>query len=474
MKKIITLVVTLVIIAGLAVVLYVGGGDEPDEVVDTSIVPIVARTDRELTRVAFVSDTQDYALLPLFDDWGFLSWQFEPDPSFVLNTMLAHSLIRPAWSLTAFDTAHETSDGLNLAEFGLDQPQLIIRAEYDDGAEKNIYIGAQTADMRFHFVQTSASNAIYIVPRQDLHAPLGGIKPVIDRTIQSFTFEAERIIFAERDREPIELSMASVPTDLDDAIAAVMPITPEGRILRLLQPMDTSIDHTRLSLNVLEPMENFRLGDVVSLAPDDLSPYGLAVPSLMFSYQDPTGETVLLFGDTFEEEINDQIVTFIYVKFADRPHVFRALHEPVSHLYGLNIFLFIERFITLISILEVDAINITAQDHARNFDMQINHAPGDQISPTINGTSVDASAFRLAYRLLVGLSMEGEIEPFTPTIEPDFTITYHLTDGSTREMRFFAEDNALYSVSVDGADAWFITHSRDLNVFFSRVDGMLE
>jgi len=473
MKKIVTLVLVCLITAGLAVVLLIGGGEDEIYEPEVTTVALVSRTDREITRVAFTSDTQDFALVPDVNQWGMISWHYEADTSFVFQQFMAGMFVRPAWQLNAADTAHETTDGLNLAEFGLAPPAMTMAVEYDDGTSISVYIGAQTADTRFHFVQTSDSDAIYLVPVQEMIAQMEGVGTILDRTLQAFTFEAERVLIAERGQDAIELSMGEA-ADVDDMIAAVMPITPHGTVLRLVQPMDISIDHTRLTVNVLEPLEAFRLGELVTLAPTDLTPYGLHDPSLVFAYQDDNGETTLLFGDTFEEEINGQLVTFVYVKFADRPHVFSAELAPLAHLYGLNIFLFIERFIALISILEVDAINITSTDPGRNFDMQINHEPNHFIFPTINGQEVDDSAFRVAYRLLIALSMEGEIEPFTPTGTPDLTITHYMVDGTTRELRFFAVDTALYAVSVDGADAWFVTHNRDLNVFFNHVNGMME
>jgi len=260
-------------------------------------------------------------------------------------------------------------------------------------------------------------------------------------------------------------------TEVLDAVADLMPINPDGTILRLVQPMVRNIDHSRLTNRVLEPMEAFRLGDVISLAPSDLSPYGLDNPSLMFAYQDIFGETQLLFGDTFIEEVNGQDIEFIYVKFADRPHVFRAEYAPVSVLYNLNIFLFIERFIALPSILGVERITIEAIGASRNFDMIINHGPqgSHDIFPTINGVEVEESDFRVAYRLLIALMMEGEIEPFTPQGTPDIAITYHRPEDPDLEIRLFAHGNNLYAVSVDGEDAWFVTHRRDVDVFFNHV-----
>jgi hypothetical protein len=445
---------------------------EDDTPPATTMVTVIQREEHEVTRVTFISEEQNYAMVPYIDENDTVIWQWEPSPEFILQPMQARELVRPAWMLNAMDIAHEDSAGLDLAQFGLNPPHLQIEAIYADGTRTNIFFGTQTADMRQRFVMISGDPAIYLVANHIAERSAAGIESVIDRSVQNFTVEAERILVAQRDLPIIELSMTYAAETID-ALAAIVPITPDGQLLRLVRPMDIGIDHSRLQYRVLGHMETFRLDSVVSLAPYDLSPYGLDNPSLVFAYQDAVGETHLFFGDTFVEEINGWEIEFIYVKFADRPHVFRAEFEPVSVLFNLNIFSFIERFVALVSILDAEAITITAQDESRNLEMIINHEESHVIHPTINGVEIEESDFRVAYRLIIALSMEGEIEPFTPQGTPDITIVYHMINDPDIELRFFAVDANFYAVSVDGADAWFVTGARDVNVMFNFIAGIM-
>jgi len=471
--------VAIVLIAALAGVYFLRPGEEAyeygnDEPPASTTEFIVQRDEHEVVDVQFVSFSGDknYVMVP-YEDGNTIVWQYQPHPDFLLLPTQARDKVRPAWHLTAAGIAHEDSQGLDLAEFGLGyHPNFLMLANYTDGTQKRIYIGAQTADRRHYFAMVSGSPAIYLISNFTADRAMAGIESLIDRTMQPFIIEAERILIAQRDTPAIELSMGYA-TEAIDALSAIVPAAPGGAFLRLVQPIDRGIDHSRLTINVLELLEAFRLGDVVSLAPADLSPYGLDNPSLTFAYQDPFGETHLLFGDTFIEEVNDRKVEFIYVKFADRPHVFRAEFQPVSVLFNLNIFSFIERFIALPSILGVERITIEAIEASRNLDIFINHGENHTIFPTINGIEVGESDFRVAYRLLIALMMEGEIEPFTPQGTPDVTITYHRPEEPNIEIRLFALDNNIYAVSLDGEDAWFVTHRRDVDVFFSHVAGIM-
>jgi len=472
LKRTLSMGVVIVLIAVLAVVYFLRPGENEYEYDEQPVFVtefIVQREEREVASVRFISEDQDYVMVP-HNDGNTIVWQYQPYPDFLLLHTRTRDKVRPAWHLTLVETAHEDSQGLDLAEFGLQPPRLTIEATYVDGTRQNIYIGAQTTDMRHYFAMVSDSPSIYLIGGIAAEWAMADVGSLVDRTMQPFIIEAERILIAQRDTPAIELSMGDA-TEVIDALSALIPITPDGELLRLVQPIDRAIDHSRLNINVLEPLELFRLGDVISLAPANLSPYGLDNPSLAFAYQDPFGETYLLFGDTFIEEANGREVEFIYVKFTDRPHVFRAEFQPVSVLFDLNVFSFIERFIALPSILGVGQITIEAIDTSRNLDMVINHGPpgSHDIFPTINGVEVEESDFRVAYRLLIALMMEGEIEPFTPQGMPDIAITYHRPEEPDIEIRLFALDSNLYAVSLDGEDAWFVTHRRDVDVFFNHV-----
>lgn len=470
-KRIISMAVVVILIAAMAGVYFLRPSvDETDASTEHTTNFLAEREESDVVSVRFITEDDDFIMLPHDTGQGIL-WQYQP-ADFVLNPARARDKARPAWHLIAFETAHENTQDVNIADFGFAPPQLTMEVTYTDGTGKNIYIGAQTADMRNHFARVSGSDAIYIIGNMAAQWAMADIGSLLERGLQPFNADAEYILIAQRDTPAIELAMGSID-DMEDALAALMPAAPFGELLRLVQPMDRAIDHTRLNMRVLEPLEMFRLGDVVSLAPSDLTPYGLDIPSLEFAYQDMFGETHLLFGDTFMEDVNGTEVEFIYVKFADRPHVFRAEFWPVAGLFNLNIFSFIDRFIALPNILGVDRITIAATEASRNLDMVINHIGESDIAPTINGIPVAESDFRVAYRLLIALMMEGEIEPFTPQGTPDMTITYHRPEDPDIEIRLFAMGSHLYAVSLDGADAWFVTHGRDVDMFFSHVSALI-
>jgi hypothetical protein len=217
--------------------------------------------------------------------------------------------------------------------------------------------------------------------------------------------------------------------------------------------------------------EGFVLGDVASLNPSDLSPYGLDEPMLDFFIDMGFGEVVhLLFGDTFTFDANGFGVPCIYVKFADRPHVFMAQLDAVNYLMDLNVVRFVFNQILVVPIVEVEWLEVThATMPERNMDMIINHAPANNIEPTINDVLIDAQTFRNLYRILITLRVDSVVTPFYAEVEPEVVITYHMLDGSQTKIEFFPFDGNFYAFSVDGEEIWAVTNRRVIDIFFTEA-----
>jgi len=479
LKRTISMCATLVLIAVMAgLYLWQQNVERPEEDIPLNlpaITTLIQRPEREVASVTFHSGGEPYTMVPHTSENGIVTWHWGPAPEFLINTAQSREKVRLAWQFTASDIAHEDTAGLDLALFGLNPPQITLEAEYTDGTSSIIRVGSPTADMRNYFVMIDDDPTMYLLGSIWVTRITTTIEDMIDLRLPRFDVEAAELIkIDQRDTPTIELAVAYGIGLVDEEQALSALNLPEFKFLRMIQPMPgRGLDSSRLELFVIEPLNELRLLDVVSLAPANLAPYGLENPSLEFMYQDPFGEAHLIFGDTFVHED----ILHIYVKFADRPHVFRARYTPASVLFDLNLFTFIERFHALVAITDVESITVTSSvNEARNLEMVVNHCDeegSDDIFPVINGVNVRDSAFRVAYRLLIGLSADGETEPFTPQGTPEFTIVYHRIAHPDTELRFFAMDSNFYVVSINGEDAWGVTNRRDVETFFSHIETML-
>ena len=454
-KKTITMGFMLVLVAALVGV-YVwqqrtGDSGYDDEIEETANLVLIQRPENEVVRVNFVRDGQRYYMTPEGDEPGFMTWLWGPAPDYVLHLVRAREKARLAWHLVATDVAHEDSTGMDLAAFGLNPPLFSMEAVYYDNTTQVINIGVQTADTRHHFIMIDGDPAIYLLPTLFAERAQTDIAELLDGRLPFFTWDAEYVLITQRDMPVIELSVTYDPDILDEASATFMDASPGALFLRMLQPLEgRGLNHAHLETYVMEPLNELRLAHVVSVAPTDLTPYGLDNPSLVFEYHSPAGEVKLLFGD-----------------------VFMAVFEPAEVLFDLNVFLFIDRFIALIDIRDVASVITESTDAGRNYEMILNHQENRALLPTINGISVDEFDFRLVYRLLIALAADADVDPFTPQDEPEITVTFNRIENPDTEVRFFALDANFYGVSLNGADVWFVTHRRAIDVFFQYVEDLV-
>lgn len=479
LQRIITMSLALVLILGLASVYIfrtqLGREDDIEE--EGNIVAplgaLIEREEAEVSRITFIGEDSNYTMVPIDCEWMTIRWVLEDNPNFVLNPMQVREKMRFAWQLDRLTIVHENTDVIELSAFGFDPPEFTLAVEYIDGSTKNIYIGTHTVDMRGRFLMVSGDYAMYTITNAFANRLMAGLDSMIDRATPVFDMDVEYMRIAQYGRPDIVIGLTEVTQEMH-LMASMAGQPPPMPTLQMAQPLHAhALDYSRLNIFIFDELAAFRIGEVVSINPDSLAPYGLDVPYLELDYVSPHGIVLLEFGDRFFEEIDGREVEFIYVKFANRPHVFTMEFGLAAALFDINIFSFIERFVALINIVDVESLTITGG--GRSYHLDVNHIDFETatINPAINGTYVDAANFRILYRLFISIFMEAEIEPFTPTGEPDTVITYNMLDGSTREVRFFAYDSNFYAISLDGADAWTVAHGRDIGAIFTLIDEIL-
>ena len=433
--------------------------------VDNVNLSLIRRDESSVGGVIFIAENDVYGMFPVPLETGIM-WRWGDNPEYLLDPQMAREVVRPAWELTAIAQLHATTENLDLSEFGLDPPLLTMVVTYTDDTISTIRLGGTTADRRHNFIQIDDDPAIYLIITQIAQRMQATLGDILDRTPLAFHGAANYMKIIQPNRMPLELAVIDEVDYEDDPFAFIAGTG----FLAMLQPFrGRGIDLIDFNAILLEPFQGFRIGDTVAISPPDLSPFGLENPSLEFIYHSDFGELHLKFGYTFFDENN---VTHIYVKLADRPHVFKSEFAHVSHLMDINIFQFVDRFIALVPISDVERVEIEAQDPTRNFTLQVNHDLEIEhiIHPTINGIPTQESTFRSIYQHIVGLTGDAAIPQFAPQTEPVYTITYHRLNSPNTQLRFFNHDTNFFAVSLDGEDPWFVTRRHDLELLFQRLD----
>jgi len=466
-KQAVTLGLALAIVAAMVgLLLWQRNREEiPEELPEVPVqsVRLVNRSENELAKVVFQNqDGTTHVMLPFDDEEGQRQWAWD-GVDYQLTTTDTRNKIRGAFALFSNQVIHEDVhevEGLRLEDFGMSQ--LVVTAHYDDGTTMNLYLGGPTSDFSAYFFMVEGNPGLFTISRLNAHRFLFALEDMLEISLPVFDAETiDYVLIAERGREVIEFSRQ--PHDhFEDMTWHVMGQPFPGREVFLMN----------FGYHILEDFASFQFGDLVNLHPASLAPYGLDDPSLEFIYQAFHGETHLLFGDMFFKDIGGDEVAYIYVKFAERPHVFEARFEQVRFLTNVNVLRFIERFIALMDIQDVESLHVQTPDG--DYEIIINHVEDStDIAPTVNGIEVTDRSFRVVYRQLIGLGIDGEIEPFIPSEPPEHIVTYSMLEDDDIVIRFYAYDDNFLAVSVNGEEIWFVTNRRSFNDFIRLMNELL-
>jgi len=463
-KEIISLVVAVLVVGGLLGALAWqrnrDAAPEEEPPAPATSTQIIQRTEAELVSATFQTPYETNVMVPLETEAGSREWAWE-GADYVLDNTNARHKVRGAFNLFANQVVHENAAeaGIDLGDFGFHPPYMTVTSQFEDGTTTILHLGSLTADHLARFAIVEGEPGLYTVANLSADRLFWGLEDLICRLLPVWTIEEiQYALIAQQGQEPVEFRIEE-HHDFEGVYWLVMQQPFPGR-----EVFGMSLDH-----HIFEPLAPFVLGDVVSVHPTNLTPYGLDNPSMEFIYQAPHGEAHLLFGDVFMRDVNGASTQFIYVKFADRPHVFEALHEPVSALFDINPLQFIDRFIALMNIQDVERMEVLTP--GGDFDIVINHIEDStDIEPTINNAPVDDSEFRLIYRLAIGIGIDSEIASVTPPATPLYTIRYILHEGEDTVLTFYDYNEHFLSVSVDGQDIWFITNRRNFDMFITRLN----
>jgi hypothetical protein len=471
-KKIFTLAATAIIILIMAVVYFV----QTKEVVQVEIaeeipsrhVNLINREENEVVEISFYADGVRTFLTPQVDENGRRRWEYSAASGYALQAHLVREKARPAWIITAVDTAFETAEAVELSQFGLQPPALVVESVFSDGTRHELRLGSRTADLQYFFLMIDDDPAIYLITDVLGDRMRRGAAEMLDMSVPHMAaWDAEFVQIGVRGAAPIVIALRGEdfpPSPLEGLVDEV-----GGEQLIMYEPIPgMTLSHSRFIEYVIHPMSQMRLREIADIHPRDLTPFGLHEPSLEFIFRAAQTEIHLQFGDTF---LRDEI-EFIYVKFADRPHVFVAESSYALAVSAVNPLDIVDRFLALAPISDVERITVNAEN---SYEIVMNHTfETFDIAPTLNGVSAQDTAVRQIFVDMLGLLADAEISPRAPLGTPQITITYHRIANPNTQLRFFDYNANFFAVSIDGGEMIFATSRRALNRLIENLDGLVQ
>ena len=452
-------------------------------------------------------------------------WIYPGNRDIKLDQTTIRNILRDIVTLRAAATILEEVE--NPEDFGIGR--LVITAYFcvsnfsvpniESNQELNpiiIRLGSKTPDHSHIYAMVDGDPSLHLVNTQQAEPLFVNISDLLDRDIPFInTMQLYHIYLSQRDRTPIEFIFDGTHQEFIESTEQF-----GGTWLTMVSPFPgRRLNFANFQILALESFEGFRPGELVKIldideltgkpAPEDLAPFGLDNPLLDFIMTDGEGNSFhLLFGNNlFRDDHHGNVHhenahhgnnhpgnahpenNQIYMKHSDQNTVFLTDARFIEGLLNLNPLNFIDRFVTLINIEEVN--RITIRSHTRgNFDIEINnssvadnsathhathhaaHHATAVIAPTINGQIIPEQDFRLFYQQLISLSYDQEIALQEDPGEPVITITYYLLNNPNYPavtIDIFAYNPHFYGIRPQPGPVQFVTSRLALDVLFDLI-----
>ena len=381
----------------------------------------------------------------------------------LVNEAYLDSLLSAATEITVEDTV--TQDGTEvqeeLADMGLQPPEIEVEVCYTTGRVVTLQLGAVVPDTTYHYYTWSGDKGVYMCS--------SGI-------YEAFEYSAQMLLPIE---QPV-LTRALVDRvsirKAEDTLRMEFSNDGAGNYLGALQapyPYPMATDSVE---SILSEVENFRLGTLIGpVAQENRADYGLDAPTITLDihrkagyYNEIDSEGVLQTLEAEETTVRFVIGAkdgdyFYFCEYAGQ--CYRVSNFLISAFLNANAAKMVTRAPANLGAAELSAITVqvstgaldlrvTRTEHVLENNQLETDDNGEtvyDVSVTANGEAITTDAFDAFVKRLQQMTVSGDAPTdATPTGTPRWTLTLTTTGGLTRTISAYPMDAFSDLLVVDG------------------------
>ena len=450
LRRLIILAVMLVGVAALVVILTVVRNRPPQipEAEPTPGKPEISRVDIErFTAVSLTGPGREQPFNMQLTESG---WRIEGAGGEIpIKESRVKDILYSFGSLYAERVIEE--DAADLRQYGLDPPAVVAVATLDDGSTIEVHLGDRTPAGNTWYLGVPGKRIVYAV----------------------WTNHGNHYYYTLADMRGDEL-----PTINTEAFNYLLLQGPGIDTLEIVEtnPLDTRFAHLLTRLAMIQPYafpraidsEEFakvqaalgapRIDRIVSDEPEAAAGYGLAPPRSELLARDAEGaELALLFGDERDGEVFFQV--------AGRATVY-AMKQSRAGVLGLDPFELVDKFVLILNIESVDAIEIDHPAGANLLTIERTGSGEDLVeSFAIDGAAMEDKPFRELYQLIIGLlgdaALPREDQAAVVAAEPEVRITFRMnTPDETQSVALVPYDRQFFGAVREGTAEFMVSRAQ--------------
>ena len=451
--KLITLFVIMLILAGVLVITSLQRQNEPDEIMNKSIV-INDYSLSELESITLMPKDEKSVIFVRDESYLWVVKGEENNYELIQNNidMLAYSMI----SLNAISLVEENATD-NLQQYGLDNPSVILGG-LTDGTELKISCGNKTPTGNSYYAMVERNNSIYEIYTSYADVFLSSfIEYRVRDIIQAVN--AEDITYLAITKPNAE-TIVIAKTDNEETNSPIINFSNHQLTEPLKSNHDISIEKLRLLVENLNSLTQAK--DFIDMKDVSIAEYGLEKSHIKITIVDSNQEKILLLGDDIANS------NLVYCMIEGDKTIYAVDKEYVEYFTTLQPMDLILRFLLLVNIDAVDKVVVTkaSYEYTMEITREITNDDADKDGEPdafetyyINKMQVDEDSFKETYQLAVGMLVDGIAEDQTNIEDSEITIEYiNNIDGAKNDTISFAEYNDyFYSVYCNGVNEFVVS-----------------
>ncbi len=471
------IVILLLVWLGSSIIPGLGQTVETTELAPKDVLNILQQEATDIAYLEIVNPEISFRLLPEQvigkDDKVDLIWSVEGMEDYPFSSTALENLARVASNLYASQQIAE--DVTDLAPYGLDQPQAILRAVRKDGTSHEIKFGNTIPSRYYNYLTLDDSGVIYTVAATTADRVKSSLLDILDRSIVSDleANELEKLVFW-RAKDDLEIISDIELIGQAGSGYEYLNFTITSPIIRT----GSSEGLTKLAAEAA----GTAVKDYIELDPQDLSVYGLDKPSYRFSMTSKDKEIEILLGSKASSTSYYAISNQLNAVFTVNSSSYTMIDMKVTEM--------IDRFVSLESIWTVSQIDaaILGTEFTTKIDMeQEQRADDEEVSFMLDGRDAKIlseskkSLFSQFYQRLISILIEGLDTQAQPVNTKDASLIFHIKADTENNLpayqkivEFAKRDEYTYYVFIDGVyGGYYIDGEKAFTLERSGDEGIL-
>lgn len=451
LKSLLIPFIVMVVLVGVAITVIISNSKSNSEPTDTSeqsenVISIGTNLVSSIEVVR--QDGSGIGFQGALDDVGNIVWSVLD--KYNVDVPLNNDAITSwAYVLTNFMSNGTIGDSseLDLAEYGLSNPDFTIIITQYDGTVNHIFVGHKTVDNNNCYFMVEGNSTVYTVVAAKYTYCEFQLIDFLESASLGIDFANLSTVEFMRTSDSIDLTASCSLYDTGDPhFVAISPF---------------NIDCSPYFISLMEDIVNLEITSYIDIQPDQLADYGLDTPAYNFIFTMNDGRVVNI-------SLSTSIDGYYYGTSNVVDGYFKISDLQIKGL-DTQLMILLDSYLVYHTASEMSSITGTYGDESFTFEISTTDsisAEGATAMLNMRNAKIFNSDGRsyaaILYESLITIAVSGVDAEATPAFEPEIEFVYVTNDHKVSTLSFVPRDANSYYAFLDGEYTQFVVPASEI------------